>query len=64
MSQPNHYRGDGSAGNKEFGELAFSLESDLLAEMIRGIKKDTTTLELQRRFFEQSSKPLETGRSK
>jgi creatinine amidohydrolase len=61
-SQPNHYRGDGSAGNKEFGEIAFGLESDLLAEMIRVIKKDTTTLELQRLFFEQSSKPLETGR--
>lgn len=63
-SQPNHYRGDGSAGTKEFGELALSLDADLLAEMIRSVKADTKTLELQKEFFERSEKPLETPRSK
>ena len=63
-SQPNHYRGDGSAGTKEFGELALSLDSDLLAEMIRSVKADTKTLELQEEFFERSEKPLEVPRSK
>lgn len=58
--QPNHYRGDGSAGNKEFGQALFEAESGLLAEMVRSVKKDTVTLELQKRFFDDAAKPLET----
>jgi len=59
-SYPNHYQGDGSYGNKELGELALDLESDLLAEMVRSVRKDTAALELQNRFFEESGKPLVT----
>ncbi|MCJ7486257.1 MAG: creatininase family protein [Candidatus Aminicenantes bacterium] len=59
-SQPNHYRGDGSAGNKEFGKALLEAESRLLVEMIRSVKKDTVTLELQKRFFDDAAKPLET----
>ena len=58
--QPNHYRGDGSAGNKEFGQALLEAESTLLAEMIRSVKKDTVTLELQKRFFDDAARPLET----
>ncbi len=58
--QPHHYRGDGSFGSKEFGEALLNLEAGLLAEMIRSVKKDTVTLELQKRFFEDSAKPLKT----
>jgi hypothetical protein len=28
--------------------------------MIRSVKKDTVTLELQKRFFDDTAKPLET----
>ncbi len=63
-SQPNHYRGYGAAGNREFGELAMSLDSDLLAEMIRSVKADAKTLELQKMFFEGAEKPLETRQTK
>jgi len=59
-AQPNHYRGDGSYGNKELGELALGLEAGLLAEMVRSVKKDTVTLELQKKFFEDADKPLRT----
>jgi creatinine amidohydrolase len=59
-SQPNHYRGDGSAGNKEFGQALLEAETGLLVEMIRSVKKDTVTLELQKRFFDDAAKPLET----
>ncbi|MGB7297036.1 MAG: creatininase family protein [Candidatus Aminicenantales bacterium] len=59
-SQPHHYRGDGSAGNKKLGELALGLEAGLLAEMIRSVKKDTVTLELQKKFFEDAEKPLKS----
>ena len=58
--QPNHYRGDGSYGNKDLGELALSLESGLLAEMIRSVKGDKAGPELQREFFEKTGKPLAT----
>jgi len=59
-SQPNHYRGYGSYGNKELGETILKLESGLLAEMVRSVKEDTVTLELQKQFFEGSSAPLKT----
>ena len=62
--QPNHYRGDGSFGNKELGELALNLESGLLVEMIRSVKNDKVGLELQREFFEKSGKPLATKQTK
>ena len=58
--QPNHYRGDGSYGNKELGELAFKLESGLLVEMIKSVKADTVGPELQREFFDKAGKPLAT----
>lgn len=58
--QPNHYRGDGSAASKELGEAILAIQTDLLVEMIRSVKDDTVTLDLQRRFFEDSGKPLET----
>ncbi|MDD8015666.1 MAG: creatininase family protein [Acidobacteriota bacterium] len=63
-SHPNHYRGDGSYGKKEMGELALANEAGQLVEMIRSVKKDSVTLELQNRFFGESEKPLETKPSK
>lgn len=59
-SQPNHYRGYGSYGNKELGEAMLKLESGLLAEMIRSVKEDTVTLQLQKQFFGDSETPLKT----
>jgi len=58
--QPNHYRGDGRFGNKELGEMVLNSEAGLLAEMIRSVKEDTVTLELQKQFFDDSAKPLKT----
>jgi creatinine amidohydrolase len=57
---PNHYAGEGSAGRKEFGETILDLESGVLAEMIRSVKQDKVTLELQKEFFDGAEKPLET----
>ncbi len=58
--QPNHYRGDGSAGNAEFGQALLEAETEALVEMVRSVKKDTVTAELQKRFFDDAAKPLET----
>jgi len=58
--QPNHYRGDGTAGNAEFGKALLEAETGALVEMVRSVKKDTVTAELQKRFFDEAAKPLET----
>jgi creatinine amidohydrolase len=63
-SQPEHYRGYGSAGNKEFGEAILSLKADLLAEMIRSVKDDRVAPALHREFFDKAEKPLETRQGK
>lgn len=58
--QPNHYRGDGSAGNAAFGQALFEAETAALVEMVRSVKKDAVTAELQKKFFDDAAKPLET----
>ena len=58
--QPNHYRGDGRAGNAEFGKALLEAETGALVEMIRSVKKDEVTAALQKTFFEDAAKPLET----
>jgi creatinine amidohydrolase len=58
--QPNHYRGDGSAGNAAFGQALLEAESKALTEMIRSVKGDAVTLKLQTKFFDDAAKPLET----
>ncbi|RPI99860.1 MAG: creatininase family protein [Candidatus Aminicenantes bacterium] len=59
-AQPNHYRGDGSAGNAAFGQALLEAETGALVEMIRSVKKDMVTPEIQKKFFDDAAKPLET----
>jgi creatinine amidohydrolase len=56
---PNHYAGDGSYGTAEMGKLIMENEVDQLAEMIRSVKADRKTLELQQQFYQDSKKPLD-----
>lgn len=63
-SQPNHYRGDGSFGNKDLGELALNLEAGLLVEMIKSVKADKVGPELQKQFFEKTERPLATRQTR
>ncbi len=58
--QPNHYRGDGTAANAEFGRALIEAETAALVEMIGSVKKDTVTAGLQKAFFDDAAKPLET----
>jgi creatinine amidohydrolase len=57
---PNHYAGDGSPANRELGEKVLEASAKQLAAMIRAVKADTKTIELQNRFFDQADKPLAT----
>ena len=55
---PNHYAGDGSQANPEIGELLINSKVDQLLQMIRAVKKDTTTIQLQNRFYDESEQPV------
>ncbi len=57
---PNHYAGDGSAGNAKLGELVVEHQAAQLAKAIKEVKEDRSTPELQRRFFDQADDPLKT----
>jgi creatinine amidohydrolase len=57
---PNHYAGDGSYGTVEMGKLIMENEVDQLVKMIRSVKADQQTIELQRQFYKDSKNPLET----
>ncbi|MGE5360146.1 MAG: creatininase family protein [Bacteroidales bacterium] len=61
---PNHYAGDGSPATAQLGNLALDADAEQLAAMIRAVKADTTVLELQKRFFDESDKPLATPQKK
>jgi creatinine amidohydrolase len=57
---PNHYSGEGAAGNKELGEFEQKEWSRQIAEAIKAIKADQESLKLQNQFFEESQHPLDT----
>jgi creatinine amidohydrolase len=57
---PNHYSGEGAAGNKELGEFEQKSWSSQIAEAIKAIKADQESLKLQNQFFEDAQHPLET----
>jgi len=57
---PNHYSGEGAAGNKELGEFEQKEWSRQIAEAIKAIKADQESLKLQNQFFEDSQHPLDT----
>jgi creatinine amidohydrolase len=57
---PNHYSGDGAAGNKELGEFDQKEWSRQIADAIHAIKADQESLKLQNQFFEESQHPLDT----
>ena len=57
---PNHYAGDAKDANKTIGELSIEGRSQTLAEFIKFVKADQTTLRLQNEFYKESLEPLST----
>jgi creatinine amidohydrolase len=57
---PNHYSGEGAAGNKELGAFDQKEWSRQIAEAIKAIKADNESLKLQNQFFEDAQHPLDT----
>lgn len=51
-SFPHHYAGRGETGTKEVGKLVTDHAVNSIIEALKAIKEDTTTLELQKKYFE------------
>jgi creatinine amidohydrolase len=61
---PNHYAGDGSAGNAKLGEFVIEHQAVQLAAAIKAVKEDQNALELQKLFFEQAESPIKNTQKK
>ena len=57
---PNHYSGEGAAGNKELGQFEMNGWIDGIVKAVRAVKADDQTLKIQNEFYERSKHPLET----
>jgi len=57
---PNHYAGEGAAGNVELGAFDQKEWSRQIAAALKAIKADQESLKLQNQFFEDSQHPLDT----
>ena len=57
---PNHYSGDGSLATKELGQFDLKTATDQVVNVIRAVKADHESLQLQREFYEESAHPLDT----
>lgn len=59
---PNHYAGQSEGATAALGEVRLSARSRQLADSIKALKADNTTLQLQNEFYKQSQSPLTTGK--
>ena len=57
---PEHYAGDGSAATLELGQADMKAYVSDLANALKAIKADETSLQLQNEFFEKAQHPLDT----
>lgn len=57
---PNHYSGDGSLATKDLGQFQMNWWVNQIVEVIRGVKADQNSLQLQNEFFEKAKHPLDT----
>src|SRR5690349_16452019 len=57
---PEHYAGDAAGANTTLGEFDMKAWADGIANAIRAVKSDQTSLRLQNEFQEKAKRPLET----
>lgn len=57
---PNHYNSGALSASPELGKAIVDAEVVDLAKVIKQVKADTATLQLQEEFYKQSSDPLQT----
>lgn len=52
-SYPNHYAGDGSKATRQLGQFVTEYMVGSLEKALKAVKADTTTLKLQKEFFDR-----------
>jgi creatinine amidohydrolase len=57
---PNHYNTGATVATSELGKAVVDAEVTDLVRIIRQVKSDTVTLQLQEEFYKQSAEPLKT----
>jgi creatinine amidohydrolase len=57
---PNHYAGDASTANLKLGQWDMNAAAGKIAEVIRAVRADGTSLELQKKFYQDATHPLDT----
>jgi creatinine amidohydrolase len=57
---PNHYAGDASYANKQLGEFDMKAWADGIANVVKAVKADDTSLQLQKEFYDKAEHPLDT----
>lgn len=57
---PDHFSGNPAASNKELGTFDMNTWSDEIADAVRAIKADESSLKLQNEYFEKTKHPLDT----
>ena len=57
---PNHYSGDGALATKELGQFQMDWWVGKIVEVIRAVKADHASLQLQDEFYEKAGHPLDT----
>lgn len=57
---PNHYNTGATVATAELGKAIVDAEAADLARVIKQVKHDTVTLQLQEQFYRQSAEPLST----
>jgi creatinine amidohydrolase len=57
---PNHYAGDAKGATAAIGKLSIEGRTQKLVDMIKTVKADKKTIDLQNEFFKESLSPLDT----
>jgi creatinine amidohydrolase len=57
---PNHYSGNAALATRELGNFQMNWWVGAIAEVIRAVKADQTSLTLQNEFYEKAQHPLDT----
>jgi creatinine amidohydrolase len=57
---PNHYAGYAQYANSKLGEMDMKAWVSNIANVIRAVRADQTSLQLQNEFFQKSTHPLDT----
>ncbi len=57
---PNHYAGDATAATLELGEFELKAWVSGIVQVIKAVKADDVSLQLQKEFYDKAQRPLAT----